>query len=738
MRFFTLLSSMTRIERWILAILVAFFTISTGLLLRKFYVENTTLVPSTGGTYIEGSVGELQQLNPWFAVTNDVNRDIVSLVFSGLMKFDPQTKKVVEDLATLDISGNGTIYRLRLQENLMWHDSTDDAPHPVTADDILFTFGVLQDPGFPNDLLRQNFRGVEMEKIDNRTVRFKLEEPYSFFSSNLTLGLLPKKSFEGVPINRLNQALDFALHPIGAGPYKTRSIVQTELSTEVTLERAERNIAPLYRLERIVFRVFPDYQTLLSDLRNLDGVRIVPRNADGEPIIPRRFTAVHYTLPQYVALFLNLESEFLKDQKLRLGLQLGTNKQEIADTIHEPMLVDTPLLEIDVSDWRYQFDPDAAQGALFASNWNLPEKIRLQRLLEQDEANNVGVLRIPQVAHLETGSVLTLTGSLVSVGTGAAVNGVRVQKHPTRSGAWLVALPTTRSGTGALKLGENLIRLTRPTKKGLEIVDSAYLWRSGKPDDFRRATEQQRLKELFLASREEKIPKERRITVQNLYLEKGMLRLRNATDPVSIRKNDRGDVLTLTLLTSPQPEKYRRIAEVLKKQWSELGIQVSVVVPNTQSEFEELLLSRRYDVLLFGQSLLDNLDSFPYWHSSGIQRNTSKREELRRDAYNLANYSSFRADLLLETIRKTRNEKERQKALTELQNLLKQDVPAIFLYSPLYTFAHKEEIQGIELGSLSLHSDRFLSAHQWYVKQDRIFKAGKGWLSFFGWLPSLL
>ncbi len=729
---------MTRVERWILAILIAFFTISTGLLLRKFYVENTTLVPSTGGTYIEGSVGELEQLNPWFTVTNDVNRDIVSLVFSGLMKFDPQTKKVVEDLATLAISGDGTIYELKLKDNLFWHDSTEEVPHPVTADDVLFTFGVLQDPGFPNDLLKQNFRGVEIEKIDTRTVRFRLEEPYSFFTSNLTLGLLPKKSFEGVPIPRLNQALDFALHPIGAGPYKMKSIVQTELSTEVTLERTKRNLPPIYRLERIVFRVFPDYQTLLSDLRNLDGVRLVPRNADGEPIIPRRFTAIHYTLPQYVALFLNLDSEFLKDQKLRLGLQLGTNKQEIAEQVHEPMLVDTPLLEIDVSDWRYQFDPDAAQGALFASNWNLPEKIRLQRLLEQDEANNVGVLKLPHVALLETGSVLTFTGSLLNVGTGAMVNGVHVQKHPTQSGAFLVALPTARVGTGSLKLGENLIRLTRPTKKGTEIIDSAYLWRSAKPDDFRRAVEEQRLKELFIESRAGKATKERSITVQNLTMEKGMLRLRHVTDPVSIRKNDRGDVLSLTLLTSPQPEKYKRIAEVLKKQWAELGIQVSVVVPDTPAQFEELLLGRKYDVLLFGQSLLDNLDSFPYWHSSGVQRITGKKEDLRRDAYNLSNYSSFRADPLLETIRKTRDEKERQKALTELQNLLKQDVPAIFLYSPLYTFAHKEEIQGIELGSLSLHSDRFLSVHQWYVKQDRIFKAGKGWLSFFGWLTSLL
>src|SRR3989344_2212496 len=391
--FVPIIRSMSKWERIALAVFLVFFTISFGVLLRKFYIENTTLVPTTGGTYIEGSVGELQQLNPWFTVTNDVNRDVISLVFSGLMKYNPATKKIEEDLATMTRSGDGLIYTIKLKEHLFWHDSTEENPHPVTSDDILFTYGATQDPQFPNILLQQNFRGVTIEKIDNRSVRFKLEEPYSFFPSNLTLAILPKKSFEGVPIARLNQTLDFSLHPIGAGPYKMKSIVQAELSTEVTLERfAQRILEPQVRLDRVVLRIFPDYQTLLTDLRNLDGVRLVPRNKNGEPLVPRRFKAITYTLPQYVALFLNLERPMLKDQNLRLGLQLGTNKQEIADAIKEPKIVDTPLLEIDVQDWRYHYDMEASQGALFVSNWHLPEKIRLQRLLEQREANDVGML----------------------------------------------------------------------------------------------------------------------------------------------------------------------------------------------------------------------------------------------------------------------------------------------------------------------------------------------------------
>jgi peptide/nickel transport system substrate-binding protein len=176
------------------------------------------------------------------------------------------------------------------------------------------------------------------------------------------------------------------------------------------------------------------------------------------------------------------------------------------------------------------------------------------------------------------------------------------------------------------------------------------------------------------------------------------------------------------------------VAENIRKQWAALGVEVQVDIPATREAFESRLLKREYDVVLFGQSLLDNLDSYPYWHSTGVQRLTGQEKDLRRDAYNLSQYTSFKANTLLEDIRETDNEKERQKALSDLRGILKDDVPAIFLYSPLYVFAYRDRILGIELGSLSLHSDRFLTLHKWYVKQDRVFQPGKGWEDFLPWV----
>lgn len=718
---------MNRWERWLLCLLLLLCTASVTVLVRRYWLQSTLLAPKSGGTYIEGSVGALRPLNPWFIVENDVNHDIVSLIFAGLLRYNPQTRKIEEDVATMQVK-ESRIYTVRLKDDLFWHDSTEESPHPVTADDVVFTFTAIQDPSFPNDLLRQNFRGVRVEKVDNRTVRFTLEEPYSFFPSNLTLGLLPKRSFDGIPLSKLDQATDFGFAPVGAGPYKLKTIIRSDLSTEVTLERFARSLPPVFRLDRIVLRVFPDYSSLLSDLRNLQGIRVVPRNKDGEPIVPSRFSALQYSLPQYVALFFNLDRPVLEDQKLRVGLQLGTDKRAIAEAIHESVLVDTPLLELDTSDWRFKFDPDAAQGALLASKWNLPERVRLQRILEQDEANKAGLLHPDPIVQLREGGVLTLSGSYGIIPRDARVNGISLQPV-TGSGSWRVDLPHL-VGTGAIVAGTNLIKITAGKNR---IVDSFYLEGAADGAQAERLRQERALARLYVETKTlpENDPHTLRIT--DVIVDQGILRRRVRNDPQSIRINERGEQLELRLLTSDLPPSYRMVADEVAKQWSALGVRVTVDAASGE-EFAERLLRRDYDVLLFGQSLLDNLDSFPYWHSSGVQKLTSGEKDLRRDAYNLSQYVSFTADALLTTIRRTDDEKERMEALAQLRTVLKEDVPAIFLYSPVYIFAHHRDILGIELGNLSLHSDRFLTLYKWYVKQERIFRPGKGWSGFFPWL----
>ncbi len=734
---------MTRVERTVLAMLAMFLTLSLLMLLRLFYLQNTLSVPGGGGTYIEGSVGEMLPLNPWFVNGNDVSRDIVSLVFAGLLRYDPQSNKVVDNLATVRASDDNRIYTATLKPGILWHDSTKERPHPVTADDVVFTFKTIQQPNFPNPILQQNFRGVDIEKLDDRTVRFRLSKPYSFFTSNLTLGLVPKSAFEGVPVSKLDQTLDFGFHPIGGGPYSFLSLLQTDFSTEVTLKRFQQSGMPENKIERIVFRVFPDYSALLTDIMNLNGVRLVPRNEKGQPTLPRHFRALPYTLPQYVGLFFNLDREIPADRGVRLGLQLATNKQALVDEIRETEIVDSPLLEIDLGNWKYRFDETAAKGAFFDSSWNMPEKIRLQRLLEQRETNRVGPLgSLPNIALLGSGASLTVTGSLSGLRLPVFVNGIRIQTGArlpdgtvrALSGSWMVKLQAGNGQSGSLKLGMNIVRLTNAKD---DVQDTAFIERIADAKKFALASQEQQLVDLFLASK--KLPENdpNRITVQDLYMENGYLRRKAPPDPPHTRVNSKGKRLVLNLLTSNKPETYPRVAEAIKQQWEAVGVGVRVDIASSKKEFGDRLLSRNYDVVLFGQSLLDNLDSYPYWHSSQVQERTDAKK-MRLDAFNLSQYASFEADALLARIRETRIPSSRAKALQELNELLKKDIPAIVLYSPLYIYAHDDSVQGMTLGKLSLHADHFAHIDDWYVTTRRQFLPGKSWFSFISWFIRLI
>ena len=52
------------------------------------YMNNTKVVPARGGSIAEGIVGSPRFLNPVYADANDADRDLVQLLFAGLMKYN--------------------------------------------------------------------------------------------------------------------------------------------------------------------------------------------------------------------------------------------------------------------------------------------------------------------------------------------------------------------------------------------------------------------------------------------------------------------------------------------------------------------------------------------------------------------------------------------------------------------------------------------------------------------------
>lgn len=183
----------------------------------------------------------------------------------------------------------------------------------------------------------------------------------------------------------------------------------------------------------------------------------------------------------------------------------------------------------------------------------------------------------------------------------------------------------------------------------------------------------------------------------------------NKTDENGIlMKGD--EKLTIKVTTSTWSE-LTSVAQEIKEQWRKIGVDIQVEVLPT-SDLQQIIKDRNYQALLFGEILNLDPDPFSLWHSS----------QKRDPGLNLALYDNKAADTLLENARKTINPDERIKKYDEFQNLVIEDVPALFLYSPYYMYGQTKKIMGFENQIIATPSDRFLNIEKWYVETKRVWR----------------
>ncbi|MFA6437603.1 MAG: ABC transporter substrate-binding protein [Candidatus Paceibacterota bacterium] len=299
---------------------------SLGLLI-NIHLSSTRILPNNGGIYREAIIGYPQYLNPILSYSSDTDRDIVKLIYSGLTKFDPDGN-IVPDLAEdFIIDDSGKNYTFYLRKNIYWHNNI-----PFSVDDIVFTIKTIQNPEY-NSPLRFNWDGVEIEKINDLTVRFKLKNPYAPFLTNTTVGILPKHIWENLSprdfyLSKAN------LEPIGTGPFKFDNIKKGtgKIIETLTIERNNQYYLKKPYLEKLIF-VFQNGEKKLIEALNQNKVDAI---ALGSGFYKKnikkqeRFNFYSPLLPRYFAAFINQEkNSLLANQNVRIALSYATNKELI-------------------------------------------------------------------------------------------------------------------------------------------------------------------------------------------------------------------------------------------------------------------------------------------------------------------------------------------------------------------------------------------------------------------------
>jgi peptide/nickel transport system substrate-binding protein len=363
-------------ERRIAGIAALVFIVSTLGAGWTLFNSKRITIPVNGGSFTEGLIGTPQLINPLYASANDVDSDLVKLLFSGLMKYDNEGNLVTDLASSYSISDDHKEYVFVLRENATWHDGEQ-----IRVADVIFTVSAIQNAAYRSPL-QSVFADVNAIQVDDRTVKFTLSEPFAPFLSLLTVGILPSHVWDEIqPINAV--AAEPNRTPVGSGPYKLKTITRDGKGNirSFLLVAYGGYYAKKPYIQQITLKFYNDLDSGLEAIKNknVDGLAYVPL-LEADQIDKISGVAIQKPyLQQYSALYFNSSKQGLyKDSSMRKALNIGVDRNRLVDSalrglgrpILDPILEGVPgHQDPDLS----LYNQDAARQLLSDLGWNTPE-----------------------------------------------------------------------------------------------------------------------------------------------------------------------------------------------------------------------------------------------------------------------------------------------------------------------------------------------------------------------------
>lgn len=350
------------------------------------YYHFTKSAPDYGGSLTEGLIGAPKHLNPLLAQSNDADKDLSALIYSGLVKYDSNGKIAGDLTESYQISDDGLTYIFKLKDNLRWHDG-----QPLTADDVVFTILTAQNADYGSSQ-RIMWQGVDASKTDDRTVVFKLKNKYAQFIGNATLGILPKHIWENIKPASFGLS-EFNLKPIGSGPYKFSKIRRDTFGNIKSFELAvfDKYHGGRSYISKLTFKFYPSETDLLGGYNNneIEGLGSISAQNLNSIRFLGQLRVKKLSLPRYFAVFFNQNrSKQLSDKNVRLALSHAINKRGVLEKIlsGQGTIVDSSMMPgiIEVTDGavKYEFNIELANKTLDDAGWKYPITTETQNKTE--------------------------------------------------------------------------------------------------------------------------------------------------------------------------------------------------------------------------------------------------------------------------------------------------------------------------------------------------------------------
>lgn len=339
---------------------------------------------------MEGRVGQPQHLNPLLSKANPVDQELVNLLFDGLTQYNDQGLLEPALAQSWEVNEEGTTYRFDLREDIVWHDG-----EPFSADDVVFTYGLLQNEGFssPNSL-KELWSSVTISSTDEFKVDFILEQPYSPFLDATTLGILPEHLLDQVPPDEIADH-PFNRTPVGTGPFLVVPGNDFRRDGFLLLAPNPRFWRGGAALDTIEYRFYPDGEAIVEafDEGEIHALATFP-HADIEKLGMLPGIRLYSSgAPSYTQLIFNLtnsSSPAVRRPEIRRALIQSLDRETIIDQAlsGQGLPLDGPYLP---DSWaynpflfaNYNYQPQESATALESLGWVIAEGSQFRSFEEE-------------------------------------------------------------------------------------------------------------------------------------------------------------------------------------------------------------------------------------------------------------------------------------------------------------------------------------------------------------------
>lgn len=224
---------------------------------------------SASKTFVYCSEASPSNFNPQTVTDGPSFNASSATIFNRLVEFKSDSVEIEPGLAeSWTISKDGLKYTFKLRPNVQFHSNFGFAPtRPVSADDVLFSFGRMMDVKHPYHRIGRGsyeyFTSMDMgkiiktiNKVDNLTVEFVLNKKEAPFLANMAMDFASIHSKEyGDYLLAKGQADKIDMQPVGTGPFVFESY---QKDTLIRYRAFDQYWAGRPKISKLIFAITPD------------------------------------------------------------------------------------------------------------------------------------------------------------------------------------------------------------------------------------------------------------------------------------------------------------------------------------------------------------------------------------------------------------------------------------------------------------------------------------------------